>query len=169
MNIKKISTTILCALTLCGGIALESKKAEAGTPFQFSCVQGANGGFVTIVSKGNVTRSLITWNSQVFSDMGFTPEVRCQTVTARFNSAVASGTRLRLSTGNINGLGVICALQGRERQCDSGNTIVTLNPGTNPSAALSQMISATAGGRPLALSGDVTVEDWADAALNSPE
>lgn len=169
MNFKQISTTILCALTLCGGIALESKKAEAQSPFQFTCEPDDNNGFVTKVRNGGTSAALITWNSQAFSRSGYTPRVRCQTVTARFNNAIANRTSLRLTTGTINRLGVICALEGRERRCNSQNTIITLTPGTNPRAALNQMISATAGGRPLAQSGRVTLNDWADAALNSQQ
>ncbi|WP_254568619.1 COP23 domain-containing protein [Oscillatoria sp. HE19RPO] len=166
MKIKQLATAALGALALCGGMAFESNKAQA-QGINFSCVRGSQGGFVTVVSNGRVTRSLITWNSQAFSHSGWTPEARCNAVTNRFNNAFASQSRLTLSTGTINNLGVICGLQGRDRRCSGDNIIITLTPGTNPRGALNQLISATAGGRPLAQSGSVTLNDWADAALNS--
>lgn len=165
MKLKSIATALLGTIAACSTMAF---KAEAqGVPFQFHCVQGANGGFVTIVTNGNDTRSLITWNSEAFSGSGYTPEDRCQKVTNRFNYAVNNDIRLRLTTGQVNGLGVICALQGRERRC-SENTfnLVTLTPGTNPRQALNDLVAAAAGGRPLAQSGSVTLNDWAGAALD---
>lgn len=165
MKIKQLATAVLGALALSSGIAFESNKAQA-QGVQFACVQAGQGGFVTVVSNGQVTRSLITWNSQAFSYSGYTPEVRCNAVTNRFNNAFASGSRLMLSTGTINNLGVICGLQGQERRCTSENTIITLTPGVDPRAALNQIISAAAGGRPLAQSGSVTLNDWTDAALS---
>lgn len=166
MKIKQLATAVLGALALSSGMAFESNKAQA-QGVQFYCVRANNGGFVTVVSNGQVTRSLITWNSQAFSYSGYTPEVRCNTVTARFNNAFQNQNRLRLSTGTINNLGVICGLQGRERRCNSENTIITLTPGKNAREALNEVVSAAAGGRPLAQSGSVTLSDWTDAALNS--
>jgi hypothetical protein len=166
VKIKQLATAALGALALCGGMAFESNKAQAQS-VQFACVRGNYDDFVTTVSNGRITRSLITWNSQAFSHSGWTPEARCQAVTNRFNNAFASQSRLMLSTGTINNLGVICGLQGRDRRCSGDNTIITLTPGTNPRAALNELIQATAGGRPLAQSGSVTLNDWADAALNS--
>ncbi len=166
MKIKQLATAVLGALALSSGMAFEANKAQA-QGVQFYCVQGGGGGFVTVVSNGQVTRSLITWNSQAFSYSGWTPEARCNAVTNRFNNAFASGSRLMLSTGTINNLGVICGLQGSDRRCTSENIIITLTPGKNPREALNEIISAAAGGRPLAQSGSVTLNDWTDAALNS--
>jgi hypothetical protein len=166
VKIKQLATAVLGALALSSGMAFESNKAQA-QGVQFYCVQGNNDGFVTVVSNGQVSRSLITWNSHAFSYSGYTPEVRCNAVTNRFNNAFQNQSRLRLSTGTISNLGVICALEGRERRCNSQNTIITLTPGKNPREALNEIISAAAGGRPLAQSGSVTLSDWTDAALNS--
>jgi hypothetical protein len=166
VKIKQLATAVLGALALSSGMAFESNKAQA-QGVQFYCDQGDDGGFVTRVTNGSTIKSLITWNSQAFSRSGYTPEVRCNAVTNRFNRAFQNQSRLRLSTGTINNLGVICALEGRERRCNSDNTIITLTPGTNPRAALNDIISAAAGGRPLAQSGTVTLSDWTDAALNS--
>lgn len=166
MKIKQLATAVLGAVALSSGMAFESNKAQA-QGIQFSCVQHPQAGFVTTVSNGSVTRALITWNSQAFSNSGWTPEARCVAVTDRFNQAFASGSRLRLTTGVVNNLGVICGLQGQERRCNGGNVIITLTPGVDPRAALNQIVSAAAGGRPLAQSGSVTLDDWANAALSS--
>lgn len=166
MKLKLIASAFLGAVAVSGAAALKPESAEAqGSPFVFHCVRQAESGFATIVSNGSVAETLITWNSQAFSRSGYTPEVRCQAVTDKFNQAVQNGSRLRLSTGRVNGLGVICALEGRERRCNGDNLIITLTPGTNPRAALGDLYSAAAGGRPLAQSGTLTLDDWANAAL----
>lgn len=166
MKLKSIATALLGAVAAGSTMAFKAEEAHA-SPFQFQCVRGANGGFVTIVTNGRESQSLITWNSQAFSHSGWTPEVRCQEVTNRFNYAVNNGIRLRLTTGEVNGLGVICALQGRERRCGNNTfNLVTLTPGTNRRQALNDLVSAAAGGRPLAQSGSVTLNDWAGAALD---
>jgi Circadian oscillating protein COP23 len=165
VKIKQLATAVLGALALSSGMAFESNKAQA-QGFRFDCVQAGQGGFVTTVSNGRKTQALITWNSQAFNRSGYTPEARCYEVTNRFNNAYASGSRLRLSTGTINNLGVICGLQGQERRCTSENTIITLTPGIDPRAALNDLVAAAAGGSPLAQSGSVTLNDWADAALS---
>jgi len=166
MKFKSIATALLGAVAACSTMAFKAEEAHA-SPFQFQCVRGANGGFVTIVTNGRESQSLITWNSQAFSRSGYTPEVRCQAVTNRFNDAVNNGIRLRLTAGQVNGLGVICSLQGRERGCNEDNVIVTLagEAARNPRQALNELVNAAAGGRPLAQSGSVTLNDWAGAAL----
>lgn len=168
MKLKVLASALLGTMAVSGAMALKPEVAEAQAGFQFHCVQGGGGGYVTVVTNGQATASLITWDSHVFSRSGWTPAVRCREVTARFNHAVQNGIGLRLTTGVVNNLGVICALQGRQRSCSlSTFNLVTLNPGTPPGQALNQLVEAAAGGRPLAQSGSVTLNDWAGAALES--
>ena len=173
MKIKQLATAALGALALCGGMAFESNKAQAQS-VQFACVRGAQGGFLTVVSNGRVTESLITWNSYAHS--GQTPASRCRQVTQRFNDAFTSGNRVRITAGTFNGQGVICGLQGRERSCDNTNLLITFSHPRGASNSqklqiarqgLNDLVAAAAGGIPLAQSGSVTLNDWADAALNS--
>lgn len=168
MKFKVLASALLGTMAVSGAMALKPEVAKAQTGLQFNCVRGSGGGYVTIVTDGRATASLITWNSHAFSYSGYTPAARCREVTNRFNYAVQNGIPLRLTTGVVNNLGVICAARGRQRGC-SHNTfnLVTLTPGTSPRQALNDLVSAAAGGRPLAQSGSVTLNTWADAALQS--
>lgn len=173
MKIKQLATAALGTLALCGGMAFESNKAQAQS-VRFACVRGNYDEFVTTVSNGRVTESLITWNSYAHS--GETPASRCRAVTQRFNEAFAQGRRVRITPGIVNGQGVICGLQGRQRSCDNTNLLITFSHPRGASNSqklqiarqgLNDLIEAVSGGRPLAQSGSLTLNDWADAALNS--
>ena len=56
--------------------------------------------------KGDVT--LVIWSSEGFSEAGFTPQVRCQQVSARFQSMYRSGQLKFIAAGILNKLVLSC-------------------------------------------------------------
>ena len=52
---------------------------------------------------------IILWSSEAMSDAGFTPQLRCQQVSARFQSFYRNGRLKSLTTGTLNNQPVICA------------------------------------------------------------
>ena len=78
---------------------------------RFSCIN-INGTPASVVeTKTGKQVPIIFWKSQTFSGSGWTPDRRCQEVSARFQSYHSSGTLEYITTGRINGLPVICVAQ----------------------------------------------------------
>lgn len=92
--------------------------------------------------RGDVT--VIQWVSDFFSASGWTPETRCQEVSRRFQTFSRSGTLQFVTTGYINRQPVICAAQERYGRCTG--LLLTLKPGSNPTATLQRLMNAAAYG-----------------------
>ena len=73
---------------------------------------------------------VIRWTSTTFSGAGWSPERRCQEVTARFNSYMEKGMLEYITTGRMNSLPVICVTRTEGGGCDG--LLYTLKPGQNP-------------------------------------
>ena len=80
---------------------------------------------------------IIYWKSQTFSGSGWTPERRCQEVSARFQTYHSSGTLEYITTGRMNGLPVICVAQSDGGACEG--LLYTLKPGQNATATLKKL------------------------------
>ena len=80
---------------------------------------------------------IIYWKSQTFSSSGWTPERRCQEVSARFQHYHSSGTLEYITTGRMNGLPVICVAQTDGGAC--AGLLYTLKPGQNATATLKKL------------------------------
>jgi hypothetical protein len=98
----------------------------------------------TIVQKGDRQAVMVTWNSGYFGKE-FTPEKRCQMVSARLQQAADTngGTfkGLQLASGTVNSHPVICALQSGSTKCDRQNLLFTLKPenARNPEAIIQKI------------------------------
>jgi hypothetical protein len=81
--------------------------------------------------KGDVP--IVIWNSERFSAAGFTPEVRCQQVSARFETLYRSGQLKHITAGNLNKMPAICATRESGGECTRANLLYTLksNEDTN--------------------------------------
>ena len=80
---------------------------------------------------------IIYWKSQAFSGSGWSPERRCQEVSARFQSYHSSGTLEYITTGRMNGLPVICVAKTDGGAC--AGLLYTLKPGQNATATFKRL------------------------------
>ena len=80
---------------------------------------------------------VIRWTSTTFSGAGWSPERRCQEVTARFNSYMQKGMLEYITTGRMNSLPVICVTRTEGGGCDG--LLYTLKPGQNATATLKKL------------------------------
>lgn len=87
--------------------------------------------------QGNV--SVISWKSEFFEKSGWTPEKRCQNVSAKFQNFYQSGQLNYLTTGQVKGNPVICATKV-EQACNQEHQLFTLKYGSNPQLVLEQLI-----------------------------
>lgn len=145
----------------------------------FRCVAQSGGGYATIADNGRATAVLLSWRFNGFGDQ-FSPQKRCQIVTERFNRAVSyNGGRmqnLRLVSGALNGMNVICFANQGGGNCNSDNLLLTLRPGNRPERVLADMgkfslrgtgtVNESGAGTP----GQVEVDlgEWERANLGEP-
>ena len=81
---------------------------------------------------------VIKWTSNVFDSAGWSPQRRCQEVSARFDQYLKEGRLNYLTTGRLNGVPVICTAQSRGGACDG--LLYTLKPGQNATATLQNLL-----------------------------
>nr|WP_186548756.1 COP23 domain-containing protein [Synechococcus sp. Minos11] len=102
----------------------------------FVC-SSANGVPATSAVTPNGEVPVIRWTSTTFSGAGWSPERRCQEVTARFNSYMEKGMLEYITTGRMNSLPVICVTRTEGGGCDG--LLYTLKPGQNATATLKKL------------------------------
>ncbi len=147
-----------------------------GSITNFRCVSQGNG-FATLADNGKRQATLITWNTTFFGS-DYTPKQRCEIVSNKLTTAVASNggslKNLLLSNGPFNGQMVICYLNGGKSTCDGSNQLFTLKPenarkaGTILQSLLNFGLYGT--GTINESGGDqvyVNLETWAEKSLGS--
>ncbi len=87
---------------------------------------------VAKTKKGDVP--IIIWKSAELNKSGYNPELRCQQVSARFQTLYRSGQLKYLTAGKLNNSTVICATIDKISNCTNTNLLYTLKP--NESAPL---------------------------------
>jgi len=126
----------------CVGVALVGlqnleAKASSSLASSIACMN-ADGVPATVVqTKSGKQVPIIYWKSQTFSSSGWTPERRCQEVSARFQTYHSSGTLEYITTGRMNGLPVICVAKTDGGAC--AGLLYTLKPGQNATATLKKL------------------------------
>lgn len=80
--------------------------------------------------------AIIRWKSDWASGAGFTPEVRCDAVSPRFDEAYQNGSLSYLTNARVDGQKVICA-SSQGNGCDT--QLLTLQPEENELAVLRQL------------------------------
>lgn len=146
------------ALTL-GAIAIGTVTAfnqpsyAQGTTF--FCGVSSDGTPTTFASTRRGTVQVVRWNSEFFSDSGYTPERRCQEVSSRFQNHYNRGQLNFLTAGYLNGQPAICAGNSNP-PCTSDKLLFTLKPGSDAAARIQQIfnISVGASNAPLLESAD---------------
>ena len=80
---------------------------------------------------------IIAWKSDSFPRSEWTPKKRCEQVSKKFQQFHQQGRLDYLSTGKLNGLGVICAAKPGE--CNKNNILFSVRPGVNPITVLAEL------------------------------
>lgn len=116
----------------------------------------------TIVDTPRGRIKLIVWESNYFSNSGWTPERRCQAVTARFQKFSDNRTLKYVSTGIVkNKYKVICVSHpapGRGYDCNGDGLLITLEANDNPNQVLKNLfVNAAKVGGTAVLRGQTAV------------
>ena len=118
----------LATVTVVGSSSLLMPSSPAVTATtNFIC--GKSDGIPATVArtrKGDVP--IVIWSSEGFTEAGFTPQLRCQQVSARFQSMYRSGQLKYMIAGTLNRQPVVCATKQLNSNCTSQNLLYTLKP-----------------------------------------
>lgn len=133
-NSRWIWTSLILSSTLAASWPIAVQAKAQG----FECIT-VSGVPTTMASMADGKRvPVIRWTSNVFNEAGWTPERRCQEVSARFDSYNREGKLTYITTGRINNLPVICTAPRINSKCDG--LVYTLKPGQNATSTLRSLL-----------------------------
>lgn len=119
------------------GVIPSSQAVTATTNFACARVDGKPT-TVARTKKGNVP--IVVWNSADFSGSGFTPQVRCQQVSARFQTLYRTGQLKYITAGTLNKLPVLCGTKQLSATCNRQNLLYTLKPNADPQLVIKRLM-----------------------------
>ena len=125
------------ALLSVGAIIPSSAQASSTLASTISCMNSDGTPATVVTTKSGKQIPIIFWKSTAFSSSGYSPERRCNEVSARFQTYHSSGTLQFITTGRINGLPVICIAKTDGGAC--AGLLYTLKPGQNATATLKRL------------------------------
>ncbi len=129
----------VATLVIVGSNVLYAPSSPALTAATSFVCGRSNGKPATVARtrKGDV--AIVIWNSEALSESGFTPQVRCQQVSARFQSLYRSGQLKYITAGTVNNLPVVCATRKITSACDRQNLLYTLKPNADPQQVIKRL------------------------------
>lgn len=132
--------TVLLVLGGAGPLMIQGQDTKASGKFYCGNYNGVPS-TMTNSSKSGKAVPIILWKSSHFSSDGWSPERRCDVVSARFNTLHQKGQMNHLSTGLMNGMPVICAVATKPGPCAQDGLLYTLKPGQNPNKTLRNLLT----------------------------
>ena len=144
LQVASCSSQILVGLTTLAMVSantLHAPSSQALTATTSFVCGKANGKPATLARtrKGDVP--IVIWSSEALSRSGFTPQVRCQQVSARFQSLYSSGQLKYITAGTVNNLPVVCATKQLASTCDRQNLLYTLKPNSDPQQVIKRLMA----------------------------
>jgi hypothetical protein len=128
-------------------LAPPSHAVTATTSFVCGKVDGTPA-TVARTKKGDVP--ILIWRAEDFSKSGFTPQVRCQRVSDRFQALYSSGQLRYITAGKLDKTPVLCATKEKTGICTKQNLLYTLRFGSDPQSVIKKLMEirnrATSGG-----------------------
>lgn len=144
-KIKSLGMTIAGAIAaICLGVGTSSHQhLRAQTPDTFSCGRDVDGVPATIArtTRGNIP--MIRWKTEYFSRSGWTPSMRCEEVSSRFENYNQQGKLKYITTGEENGYPILCVAEQKDGPCinkDSGELLLTLRKKENANETLVKLL-----------------------------
>ncbi|MBC6422706.1 MAG: hypothetical protein GDA43_03630 [Hormoscilla sp. SP5CHS1] len=131
------SVLAISYLTLAATFTASPSRAQKALTNSFVCGR-SNGVPATLARTARSDVPVIRWESNYFSSSDWTPERRCQEVSARFQEYYTNGTLNFLTTGRMNWQPVVCVAESRGGSC--AGLLFTLKPGTNPGQTLRNLM-----------------------------
>lgn len=135
-------TALTVTLNVNPGLSQEIPKQEVSFACRLYSYQGNTERVPTTMAfvrdkKPNPYVPIIAWKSDSFPSSEWTPKRRCDQVSKKFQQFHEQGRLNYLTTGKLNGLGVICAAKPGE--CNKNNILFSVRPGVNPTTVLAEL------------------------------
>jgi hypothetical protein len=130
--------------------------SNAQTQKKFFCAQ-IKGVPTTMVRTGRISEPMIRWTVTEFVRSGFTPQERCEAVSARFETYYRNGAFYLAAKDNFRGYPVLCITTKKPASCQAGNVLLTMKRGTDPENVLERLLAFrrnTSTGNTVELSGE---------------
>ncbi len=140
MNKNRLLMLGLATVTIVGSLVTQLPSSQAVTATtNFACDKfEGKPATVARTKKGNVP--IVVWNSEDFSESGFPPQVRCQQVSARFQTLYRRGQLKYITAGTLNKLPVICGTKQMGTTCNKQNLLYTLKPNADPQLVIKRLM-----------------------------
>jgi Circadian oscillating protein COP23 len=138
-SLRQVVALSLVTVTAVSGSSLwvtPSQALTAATSFVCGKVDGKPA-TVARTKKGDIP--IVVWSSADMSESGYTPQVRCQQVSARFQSMYRSGQLKHMTAGILNKQPVVCATKQLDGPCTPQNLLYTLKPNADPRLAIKKL------------------------------
>ena len=87
--------------------------------------------------------SVIYWQSDDFSQGGWTPQARCEEVSPKFQTFYKDGRLNYLTHGKIGVYSVVCAVVEDDETCNGDNQLFTVNPNADAESVLLKLKNVT--------------------------
>ncbi|AFZ36176.1 hypothetical protein Sta7437_2647 [Stanieria cyanosphaera PCC 7437] len=174
MKNQLVQMLILISATTLNLVA-GTKLTLAENPVQYSCIN-YQGNPMTIADTPRGKIPLISWKSTFFTNGGYTPEQRCQAVTARFQQHADAGSLRYVDSGTINKQPVICVVERtnsptKPYKCKQDGLLLTLEPKDNPKEVLKTLfdVSSRVSNGAITRGGVINIEDFLQNAPTMKE
>ena len=137
----KLLTSVLTISALTAATALTAMdttvaQTNQGQTSKFVCGT-VDGSPATVVNTPQGEVPVILWKYDGFA--GYSPEVRCQQISSRFQTYYQNGTLKFLTTGRMNRQNVVCVAQSKGGGCEG--LLFTLKPGSDPNETLQALLA----------------------------
>jgi Circadian oscillating protein COP23 len=131
-RLSTLSAALLSAAATLVSLPSHAQQADA----KFYCGNYQNAP-TTMARTARGSVPVIHWKSSAFGE-NFPPQVRCETVSRRFQEYYGNGTLNFLTTGVINQQPIICAVQFKGGPC---GLLFTLRKGSDPDSTLRHLLN----------------------------
>ena len=130
----------LATVTMVGSMAIQVPSSQALTAATSFVCDSFEGRPATVAKTKNGTVPIVIWHSEGFSESGFTPQVRCKQVSARFQTLYRTGQLKYITAGTLNHLPVICATKKLNNPCSKQNLLYTLKRDADPQLVIKKLM-----------------------------
>ncbi len=138
---NKFFTSIVIAFATTFAIPVVSL-AKPQAKVQYVC-EVSQGIPITYARTPTETVEFIGWQSQAFNNSGYTPQRRCQEVTARFQKHSDAGNLRFITTGKVNNQNVMCVAQKKGGNCISDGLLLTFESKDDPQKVLAELFNVS--------------------------
>lgn len=129
--------SLLAGTALISGLgAVMSEPSQAAPNVEFYCNPTTLTTEARSLSNPSIPpQTIARWRTMEFAASGYTPQVRCQMVSSRFQQRIENGTMGFITAGMVKGLPVVCSVNQMGEGCHDDNVLITLNSANRLRAA----------------------------------